>query len=182
MPEADGTNEVEVVKAREFDLTGFVKKAAAAIPIVTGAAVGILKAADVEITEGIWFAVFGLAAVVLLGASLVMAADMIARALATGLVAKAKAKADGTSAGPTPAGVEIVAMPPGTLAWLKDENKPKPVLAIAGDGEKSSAYLVAGGQPTKIPPGNEGPAAIDGAPTWHGADAIRAVKPAKWRP
>ncbi len=177
--------EHEVVKTPEFDITQYAKKLALGIPILVGAIVAALdKFTKVQQTEGIVIAVIGLVAVALLGASLVMAADLAARAYLTGPGAAEKdedgeeGKKEPPAADPPPS--EVVAAQPGTVVWLEDDEQPYPLLAIAGDGDKASSYLVAAGTKVSRSRGDKDVEAIDGSPQWHEAAAIRAMKPAKW--
>lgn len=74
----------EVVKAREFDITQYGKKMAVLIGVLTPAIVGGLKVLwGKDVTPAMVVAALGVTAVAILSASLVMAADMISRALVT---------------------------------------------------------------------------------------------------
>jgi hypothetical protein len=174
--------ENQVVKTPEFDITQYAKKLGVTVTVLAGAAVAALKGFDVNQTEGMVIAIFGAIAAALLGVSLVMAVDLASRAYLTGPGAAEKKKKKDKKAsadGDPPPDGELIAAPPGTAVWLEDD-EPHPVLAIAKDGEKGSSYLVAAGSTVKRPPGNDGVKAIDGAPKWHSADEVRAVKPPKW--
>jgi hypothetical protein len=177
MPETEPktpSDEVEVVKAREFDLTVFAKRVAVIIPVVAAAGTGLAEAFELEITETVGIALIAFVATVVLGASLVMAADLIARALATGLVTEAEAEDKAKTA--TSPGKQVVSAPPGTTVWVEGNDKPRPALAIATDGEKTVSYLVAAGSTVE----RGGTQAIDGAPKWHPAEDVRATRPASW--
>jgi hypothetical protein len=171
----------EVVKAPEFDLTHFAKRAALAIPVFAAACGTVLKELDiVDPSDAIVIAIFGVVAAALLGASLVMAADLAARAFVTG-VGEAKKEQDGAAETDPPADSEVVAAPPGTTAWLENDDEPHPLLAIKTAGEEASSYLLAVGSTVTRPQGGqERVEAIDGTPKWHPAEAIRAIRPAKW--
>ena len=176
--------DLEVVKAPEFDLTQYAKKLALGIPIFVAAVVAALEEfTDVEQTEAIVIGVLGLVAVALFGVCLVMAADLAARAFitASGAGEKAEKAEDGEKGkGDPAAGSEIVTASPGTLVWLENTDEPRPLLAIASDGGEVSSYLVAAGSKVTRTQAGKNIEAIGGAPKWHPAAAIQAVKPAKW--
>lgn len=180
MPEEPKDNEKEVIKARTFNLTRFVSVLAAAVTSIGAAGVALLETVGDQ-PVGATIAIFGVVAAALLGASLVMAVDIAARAYVTGAGSATKgdpAKGDPAS-GSAPSA--LVAAPPGTRVWLNGDDGAHPLLAISLEGEKSK-YLVAKGPPTRIPPGGLGVYGLDEAPTWHEGSEIRAVKPAKWKP
>lgn len=175
MPEEANGNEKEVVKARTFNLTRFVSVLAAAVTSIGAAGVALLETVGDQ-PVGATIAIFGVVAAALLGASLVMAVDIAARAYVTGT--GSTTKDDPASVAASSA---LIAAPPETRVWLTGNDKAHPLLAIAYDGKKSK-YLVASGPPTKIPPGGLGVYGLDEAPKWHDDSEIRAVKPAKWKP
>ncbi len=83
-PKPTGEAGDEVIKAREFDITQYGKKMAVLIGVLVPAIVGALKLFHVqEVSEAMVIAALGVTAVAILSASLVMAVDMIARALVT---------------------------------------------------------------------------------------------------
>lgn len=173
--------ENEVVKAPEFDLTQYAKKLAVMVPVVAGAVAGALKLFGVEKIDSAMVA-GGLAvtAAALLGASLVMAIDLASRAYLAG--GGSSKEGDGTSEASVDASPDgnIIPAPPGTVVWLDEDNDPHPVLALSGDGGKTSAYLVAGGEPIDRFDGERKVLAINGAPQWHPAEDVRAVKSSEW--
>jgi hypothetical protein len=176
--------EHEVVKTPEFDITQYAKKLALGIPLLVGAIVAALdQFTNVEQTEGIVIGVIGLVAAALLGASLVMAVDLAARAYLTGAGAAEKAEKDSAGKsgdGDPPPGSELVAASPGTIVWLQDDDEPHPLLAIATADGKAGSYLVAAGSKVSRAHDSKDVDAIGGTPKWLSADAITAVKPAKW--
>jgi hypothetical protein len=169
--------EHEVVTMPEFDITQYAKKLALAVPVIVGAAAAILEELEVKQSEPIVIAEIGLVAVALFGVSLVMAIDLAARAYIAASGAADKKSGEQPKA---PADSEVVSVPAGSMVWLEGNEDPHPLLAIAHDGEKTSSYLVASGSTVQRNHGSEDLKAIDGAPTWHEADAVRAVKPAEW--
>jgi hypothetical protein len=175
----------EVVKTPEFDITQYAKKLAVVITTLAVAGTAALKGFDVGQTEGMVIAIFGVIAAAMLGVSVVMAVDLAARAYLAGAgAAEKEAKGDdgGSGDGDPPSGSGLVAVPPGTVVWLEDDDEPHPLLAISGPtGEKAGPYLVAAGSRVSRPQGDKSVDAIAGAPKWHSADKIRAVKPPKWR-
>ncbi len=178
----------EVVTTPEFDITQYAKKLGVVVTALAAAAVAALKGFDVKQTEGIVIAIFGVIGAALLGTCLVMATDLASRAYLAGpAAAKKGVKKKGGNGddaengnGDPPPDTAVVAAPAGTMVWLEGEDGPSPVLALAGDGEKTSSYLVAAGSTVKRPSGGEGVKAIDGAPKWRAADDVRAVKTTKW--
>jgi hypothetical protein len=184
----------EVVETPEFDITQYAKKLAVVITTLAVAGVAALKGFDVAQTEGMVIAIFGVIAAAMLGVSAVMAVDLAARAYLAGAGAaqkKEKEKKDGGAepgggdGAPAPdpkPGVGLVAAAPGTVVWLEGDEEPHPLVAISGLGDgKDVSYLVADGSKVSLGEGDERVSAIHGAPKWHPADAVRAVKPAKWR-
>ena len=74
----------EVVKAREFDITQYGKWMAGLIGVITPAIFAALKLANVkEVTTSMVIASLAVTGVAILGASLVISVDMLARALVT---------------------------------------------------------------------------------------------------
>jgi hypothetical protein len=74
----------EVVEAREFDITQYGKWMAALIGVITPAIFAALKLADVkEVTTSMVIASLAVTGVAILGASLVISVDMLARAIVT---------------------------------------------------------------------------------------------------
>ncbi len=178
----------KVVEAPEFNITQYAKKLGVSVGVILGAVIAALKAAGVEqVTEpAVLVGALGVVAAAAVGTSLVMAVDVAARAYLTGEGAS-KAEKGGGPAEETPSGGdgdppegEVIPAPAGTVVWIEGEEDPRPVLALAGDGAKASSYLVAAGSTVERRVGNRTVAAIDGAPKWHGADTIRAIRPAKW--
>jgi hypothetical protein len=173
--------EHEVVKVPEFDITQYAKKLGVTVGVLAGACAAALKALEVSNTEGIVVAIFAVIAASMLGVSLVMAVDLASRAYLTGSGAAEKDKGeekDKPEGDLTPAA--IVAVQPGTLVWLEDDDQPHPLLAVAAASEEKSAYLVAEGTTVERPYGDKLVKTIDGTPKWHPGSAIRAVRPAKW--
>ena len=186
---------LEVVQAPEFDITQYAKKLAVVVGVIGPAAVGAMKLFDVkQATPGIVIGAFGLTAAALLGVSLVMAVDLAARSYLVGVGAQRRAREreerkrgeghrkkagpDGDPEHPDrPAGADLIEPPRGMVVWLADDPDPHPVLALAGDGAKTSSYLVASGSTASR---SRGMKAIDGAPRWHRAEDIVAVSAAKW--
>src|SRR3978361_33362 len=76
--------EHEVVQVPEFDITQYAKKLGLTVTVLAAACVAALKTFDVDNTEGIVIAIFGVIAAAMLGVSLVMAADLASRAYLTG--------------------------------------------------------------------------------------------------
>ncbi len=169
----------KVVTTPEFDVTQYAKKLALGIPVVVAGTVAALEEfTNVEQTEGIVIGVIGLAAAALIGASLVMAVDVAARAYlaGSGSASKKGEVAGEVGDGETPR-VELIPAPRGTTVWVEGSDEPHPALAIATDGEEVVSYLVASGPTVERARGTK---AIDGAPKWYPAKKIRATKPAKW--
>jgi hypothetical protein len=169
-------NEHKVVTAPEFDVTQYAKKLALVLGVLAPALAGVLKALKIEhVSSGMVIGAFGVTAAALLGVSVVMAVDIAARAyLTVGEAGKEEAAKDAGSK------VELVGVEPGTVVWLKDDDEPHPVLAIASDGASSNSYLVAAGPTIERQRGNQETHAVDGAPEWHSSDKIRAIRPNKW--
>jgi hypothetical protein len=170
--------EHEVVKTPEFDITQYAKKLAVVLTTLAVAGAAALKGFDVDQTEGLVIAIFGVIAAALLGVSVVMAVDLAARAYLAGPAAAEKdAEKDDDAA---PSSAEIAAAPSGTIVWLKDDDQPHPLLAIASSDGKTGSYLVAAGSKVSRAQGATSVDAIGGAPEWFTADSIRAVRPPKW--
>jgi len=167
----------QVVEAPEFDLTLYAKRLALVIPLIVAACVGVLEGLGVEKTEVMGIAIFGVVAAALLGVSVVMAADLVARAFVTGPGAAEKKEAEEATA---PSDSELITAPPGLMVWLEDDGGPHPVLAIALDGAEASSYLVASGLTVPRTKGTESVEAIDRPPAWRSADKIDAVRATKW--
>jgi hypothetical protein len=167
--------EHEIVEAPEFDVTQYAKKLAVVLGVLAPALAGVLKALKVEhVSSGMVIGAFGVTAAALLGASLVMAVDIGARAYLTiGKKGEESAKSGGAKG-------ELVTAAPGTLIWLEGDEEPHPLLAISGDGGEESAYLVAGGSTVTRHAAGKDVAAVDGPPQWHPAGAVRAIRPRKW--
>lgn len=177
----------EVVTTPEFDITQYAKKLGIAVTSLAVVGAAALKGFDVKQTEGMVIAVFGVIAAALLGTSLVMGVDLASRAYLTATGADKGKKGesedkdkDGSGGGDPPPGSELVAAPPGTSVWIEEDDEPHPVLAIATADGKASSYLVAAGSKVSRSHGGKDVDAIGGAPKWLSADAIKAVKPAKW--
>jgi len=163
--------EQEVVKTPEFDVTQYAKKLAVMVGVVAAAAASALKLFKVDqVTPGIVIGAFGLAAAALIGASLVMAIDVAARAYLAGRGAAEKEKEQAAKVGAHEGESNLVPAPPGTVAWIEDKAKPRPVLAIK-EGPAGPAYLVA----AKPRQGNSGTQPGEGAPKWITGDAVRSV-------
>lgn len=179
----------EVVETPEFDITQYAKKLGVGIGILVGALIAALKAAGVEeVTEPVVLVgALGVVAAALLGMSFVMAVDLASRAYLTGEGAAEKkgkkAKKDGDKGsngdGDAPDG-KLIPAPARMMVWLQGETDPRPVLAMAGDGEKVSSYLVAEGATVNRTSGMKSVQALDGTPKWRSADEVRAVRTAKW--
>jgi hypothetical protein len=172
----------EVVEAPEFDITQYAKKLTVLVAAVAAAGAAALEVFDVKETEGMVIAAIGIVAVAVLGASLVMAVDLAARAYLTGSAAGKKREEEGAEE-PTdedPPETGLIAATPGTMVWLEGDDDPHPLLAISSDGEKVNSYLVASGSTVERPRGDHLMKAVDGSPKWHTPETIRAVKPAKW--
>jgi hypothetical protein len=170
--------EKEVVKTPEFDSTQYGKKLGVSVGVLVAAAIAALKAAGVEeVTEpAVLVGALGLAAAGLLGTSFVMATDIAARAFLSGEGSAQKAADSDEDSAPK----EVIAAPPGTQVWLDGETEPHPLLAMSGDGEKVSSYLVATGSTVERKAGDKSVKAIDGSAKWHDAADIRAIRPAAW--
>ncbi|HMI82343.1 MAG TPA: hypothetical protein VK480_11185 [Solirubrobacterales bacterium] len=166
----------EVVKAPEFDITQYAKKLGVSIGILIGAVIAGLKAVKVEeVTDPVLVGMLAVVAAAMLGMSFVMAVDLAARAYLTG-----EGAAEETAPDDDPADGDLIPATPGTIAWLQGEDEPRPVLAMTGDGEKVSSYLVAAGASVSRTVGGKTVGAIDGTPKWFRAEEIRAIRPAKW--
>lgn len=84
VPKPGGDTGAEVVKAREFDITQYGKKMTVFIAAIVPAIVGALKALGVEeISDAMVIASLAVTAVAVFCASLLMAVDVIARAMIT---------------------------------------------------------------------------------------------------
>jgi hypothetical protein len=168
--------EHEVVRLPEFDITQYGKKLGLIVGTVVAAAFTAMEVAGVEeVTEGMVIASLGVAAAALLGICLLMATDLVARAYIT-----ASGAAEEPAAEDPPTGSEVVATSPGTMVWLENGDEPHPLLAIATNGGEASSYLIAAGSKVSRTRAGTSVDAIGGAPKWHAADAVRAVKPAEW--
>lgn len=83
-PKPRGDAGEELVKAREFDITQYGKRLTVLIALLVPAIIGAMKALGVkEISEAMVIASLGVTAVAIFCATLVIAVDMIARALIT---------------------------------------------------------------------------------------------------
>jgi hypothetical protein len=177
----------EVVEVPEFDITQYAKKLGVSVGVLLGAVIAALKALNVEeVTQpAVLVGALAVVAAGALGTSFVMAIDLAARAYLTGEGAAKKKKTGEAGVDPDSgdAGIpdgDLIPAPAGTVVWLQDATDPRPILAMAGDGEKVSSYLVATGSTVERTLGDKSVQAIDGTPKWHKADQIRAIKPAKW--
>ncbi|HET8863491.1 MAG TPA: hypothetical protein VFM94_09605 [Solirubrobacterales bacterium] len=84
MPKASGDSGSEVIKAREFDITQYGKKLTVLIAVLVPAIVAALKALGVkEISETMVIASLAVTAIAVFCATLLMAVDMLSRALVT---------------------------------------------------------------------------------------------------
>lgn len=176
----------EVVKTPEFDLTVFAKGLVPGIALVLAGVIAALKEAGVEeVTEPV--ILLGALAVVtaaVLGMSLVSAVDIASRAFLSGegSAQKKAEEKEGSGEKEEAAASQAVPMPPGSLVWLKDDDRPLPLLAVSGGGAGSNTYLVASGEVIEAGRAGEGQDAIKGAPKWESEERIAATKPAKWKP
>jgi len=170
----------EVVKAPEFDLTQFAKGLVPLTAAVLAGVVAALKAAGIEeLTDpAVLVGVLAVVAASVLGASFVSAVDIAARAFLSGEGSAGKDTSDKEKSGSS----KVVPMPPGTLAWLQDDDRPLPLLAISNEGTDLDSYLVASGETVEAGRASEAQKAIKGAPKWESAEKIAAVKPPKWTP
>jgi hypothetical protein len=171
--------QTEVVKAPEFDLTQFAKGLVPLTALVLGGVVAALKAANVdELTEpAVLVGVLAVVAAAVLGASLVSAVDIASRAFLSGEGSAEKAAAE-KAEGADP---EVIPMPSGTLVWLRDDDRPVPLLAVSKQGKEPDSYLVASGETFEAGRSGETQKAIKGPPTWEPAEKITALKPPKWK-
>jgi hypothetical protein len=176
----------EVVKTPEFDLTKFAKGLVPIIAVVLGGVVAALKANGVEeVTDpAVLLGVLAVVTATVLGMCFLAAVDIAARAFLSGEGSAQKGTDEGKEDGEKEeaATSQVVPMPPGALVWLKDDDRPLPLLAVAGSGTGSASYLVASGEVAKVGGDNEKQDAIKGAPKWEAEEKIAATKPAKWRP
>lgn len=172
--------EQEVVKTPEFDLTKFAKVLAPGSVVVFAAVIKALDEAGVkEVTEPVvLLGVLGVVMAAVLGMSFVSAVDIAARAFLSGEGSAQKKTEKKEEA----AASQVIPMPPGALVWLKDDDRPLPLLAVAGSGTGSSSYLVASGEVAKAGRDGEEQDAIKGAAKWEAEEKVAATKPAKWRP
>jgi len=177
--------EEEVVKTPEFDLTKFAKGLVPIIALVLAGVVAALKANGVEeVTEpAVLLGVLAVVTAAVLGMCFLAAVDIAARAFLSG-EGSAHKKADEEEAkeDEEAAPSQVIPMPPGALVWLKDDNRPLPLLAVAGSGTGSSSYLVASGEVAKAGRDGEEQDAIKGAPKWEAEEKVAATKPSKWNP
>lgn len=178
----------EVVKTPEFDLTKFAKGLVPIIALVLGGVVAALKANGVEeVTEpAVLLGVLGVVTASVLGMSFLSAVDIAARAYLSG-EGSAKADQEGEETEKAEgkkeaAALQVVPMPPGALVWLKDDDRPLPLLAVAGSGTGSASYLVASGEVFKTGKDGDEQDAIKGTPKWEDEEKVAATKPSKWKP
>lgn len=178
---AEEQKKAEVVKTPEFDLTVFAKGLVPGIALVLAGVIAALKAAEVkEVTEPV--VLLGVLVVVtaaVLGMSFVSAVDIAARAFLSG--EGSAQKEDEEEKEEAAAASQVIPLPPGSLVWLKDDDRPLPLLAVSGSGTGSASYLVASGEVAKVGQDNEQDA-IKGAPKWEAEEKIAATKPSKWKP
>jgi hypothetical protein len=175
----------EVVKTPEFDITQYAKKLAVSIGVLLAAAIAALQKAEVkEFTDpAVLVGALGLVAAGLLGMCLVMAVDIASRAYLSGEgSAQKKAEEKEEEEKEKAPASQVIPMPPGALVWMKDDDRPLPLLAVAGSGTGSSSYLVASGEVAKAGRDGEEQDAIKGAPKWEAEEKVAATKTAKWRP
>lgn len=102
-PKATGKPGEEVITAREFDITQYGKKMAVLLGVLAPAIVGALKVIwGKDVTPAMVIAALAVTAVAIFSASLVMAVDMIARAIVTrqGTAATNPAPADAAGSSP----------------------------------------------------------------------------------
>lgn len=177
----------EVVKAPEFDLTKFAKSLVPLIALVLGGVVATLKANGVEeVTEpAVLLGVLAVVTATVLGMSFLSAVDIAARAYLSGEGSAHKAAAgedEESGEKKEDAASQVVPMPPGALVWLKDDDRPLPLLAVAGSGTGSASYLVASGEFFELGKDAKKQDAIKGAPKWEAEEKVAATKPSKWKP
>ena len=175
---ASQTNQTEVVKAREFDLTKFAKLLGGGIAVLAPAVAGGLEAfKKVEVPTPVTVAALGVTAVALLGIAFVSAVDIAARAFLSGEGSAQKAGSSEEEKSDPPA---VIPAPSGMQLWLKDGGGPHPVLAMSSVDGKVSSYLVATGSVHDRTVEGAQVKAVDGTAKWHGEDEVQALRSEMW--
>lgn len=143
------------VQAPEFDITQYAKKLGVAVGVFIPAVLGVLKAAQVDISTPIMIATLGVTAAALLGVSLAVAADILGRVYA-----------DRSSKwGPAATATTGTASSSLMTVWLRGEDQGCPVVAV-NRGESGTSYLVLRGSTSKKTVGSEEIEVYDEKPTW----------------
>jgi hypothetical protein len=164
--EEKGDAEKAPIQAPEFDLTQYAKKLAIVVGVIFPAVLAALKAADVNVTDGIVIGSLGVTAAALIGACLVMAADLAARAYSD--------RSTRWTTGDSGKTATVLDRSPALMTvWLRGETAPCPVVAVDRD-KADTAYLVLRGSTSKK--GIEGHeiVAYDDAPEWVPASEVTA--------
>jgi hypothetical protein len=153
------------IQAPEFDLTQYAKKLAIVVGVIFPAVLAALKAADVNVTDGIVIGGLGVTAAALIGACLVMAADLSARAYSD--------RSTRWTAGTSGKSAAVVDRSPLMTVWLRGETEPCPVVAVDRD-KAGTAYLVLRGSTSKKETDAQEIVAYDDAPEWVPASDVTA--------
>jgi hypothetical protein len=152
------------VQAPEFDITQYAKKLGIVIGVTFPAVLAVLKAAGVDLSDGIVIAGLGVTAGALLGACLVMAADLVARAYAERSSRLAPKSEDAAGASGGSALMTV---------WLRGETAPCPVVAVDRESAETN-YLVLRGSTSKKDADGHEMVAYDDGPEWVSASEVTA--------
>lgn len=157
----------EVIEAREFDITQYGKKLAVVTAALATAVVAALEVFDIqEVTEALAIAGLAFVAVCLFSASLVMAVDMIARAIVT--VPEA---ARGSSDAAETTDAEIEAVRSDLEVRIEGSDEMRPVLAISRGNGGDSFYV-----PTGLRSGDGNRPTFEGPFRWVPSTEVRACR------
>ncbi len=153
------------VHAPEFDLTQYAKKLAAVVGVLFPAVLAALKAANVDLSDGILIAALAVTGAALIGVCLVMAADLGARAYAD--------RSSRWSAQPASPPAGALGRTPLMTVWMRGETEALPVLAVDRDSA-GTAYLVLRGSTSKKTVDGHEVEAYDDGPEWVSASEVTA--------
>jgi hypothetical protein len=163
---APGDTGTEVVEAKEFDITQYAKKLTLATGAFATAVVAALDAFEVhDVTEPMVIAGLAVIAVCLFSASIVMAVDMIARAIVTN---GDKSEADDDASD----NHEIGSVQSGLEVRLEGSTETRPVLAMRSQDGSADAFLVPAGTRSS----GSGPPTFEGPVRWVPAGEVRAYR------
>jgi hypothetical protein len=150
------------VQAPEFDITQYAKKLGVVVGVLFPAILGVLKAANVDISTPVMLAALGVTAAALIGVSLASAADILGRVYAD------RSSKWAAAAGTGPSSNSLMTV------WLSGEEEGRPVITI-DRGESGTSYLVLRGSTSKKTVGGEEVEVYDEKPSWVDESKIIAM-------